>query len=156
LLLGTLLVPRGFTGRRPFLAERGEARLATAQADDDPRDRRRRERDEWRDPNATLGLLPVPRRDVERLRQVLGLQRRLADIQSSPRAKRVLMQRGPFAEALTWLEIHGRAPEIVEHWRGFLEAAGPVEGVPAGEPLGLAPPRRRRRGRRRRYTDRPQ
>jgi hypothetical protein len=65
------------------------------------------------------------------------------------------MQRGPFAEALTWLEIHGRAPEIVEHWRGFLEAAGPVEGVPAGEPLGLAPPRRRRRGRRRRYTDRP-
>jgi poly(A) polymerase len=155
-LLGTLLVPRGFTGRRPFLAERGEVRLATAQADDDPRSRRRRERDEWRDPNATLGLLPVPRRDVERLRQVLGLQRRLADIQSSPRAKRVLMQRGPFAEALTWLEIHGRAPEIVEHWRGFLEAAGPVEGVPAGEPLGLAPPRRRRRGRRRRYTDRPQ
>ena len=155
-LLGTLLVPRGFTGRRPFLAERADVRLATAQADDDRRARRRRERDDWRDPNATLGLLPVPRRDVERLRQVLALQRRLADIQSSPRAKRALIQRGPFPEALTWLEIHGRAPETFEHWRGFLEAVGPVDGVPAGEPLDLAPRRRRRRGRRRRYTDRPQ
>ncbi len=154
-LLGTLLVPRGFTGRRPFRSERSDVRTATGQADDDPRDRRRRERDEWRDPKATLGLLPVPRRDVERLRQVLGLQRRLTDMLSSPRAKRALMARGPFAEALTWLEIHGQAPEIVEHWRGFLEAAGPVEPA-AAEPLALAPPRRRRRGRRRRYTDRPQ
>jgi poly(A) polymerase len=154
LLLGTLLVPRGFTGRRPFLAERSDVRIASGQADDDPRDRRRRERDEWRDPKATLGMLPVPRRDVERLRQVLGLQRRLADLQSSPRAKRVLMQRGSFAEALTWLEIHGQAPEVVEHWRGFLEAVAP-DDQPASVPLDLAPKRRRRRGRRRRYTDRP-
>jgi poly(A) polymerase len=155
LLLGTLLVPRGFTGRRPFRAERSDVRLATGQADDDPRDRRRREREEWRDPKATLGLLPVPRRDLERLRQILGLQRRLTDMLSSPRAKRALIDRGPFAEALTWLEIHGSAPEIVEHWRGFLEAVGPV-GPTSGEPLDLAPPRRRRRNRRRRYTDRPQ
>ena len=26
-------------------------------------------------------------------------------------------------EALTWLEIHGHAPEVLEHWRGFIEAA---------------------------------
>jgi len=150
-LLGTLLVPRGFTGGRPFRAERTDVRTEA----ENPRERRRRERDEWRDPKATLGMLPVPRRDVERLRLVLGLQRRLTDMQSSPRAKRALIERGPFAEALTWLEIHGRAPEIVEHWRGFLEAVGPVEPPAPGEPLGLAPPRRRRRGRRRRYTDRP-
>jgi hypothetical protein len=152
-LLGTLLVPRGFTGRRPFHAERSDVRIATGQADDNPRDRRRRERDEWRDPKATLGMLPVPRRDVERLRQILALQRRLTDMLSSPRAKRALIERGPFAEALTWLEIHGQSPEIVEHWRGFLEAVGPEPA--SGEPLELPPPRRRRRNRRRRYTDRP-
>ena len=38
---------------------------------------------------------------------------------ASPRAQRALMHRGPFREALTWLEIHGAAPEVVEHWRGF-------------------------------------
>jgi poly(A) polymerase len=155
-LLGTLLVPRGFTGRRPWRAERSEVRVATGQADDDPRERRRRERDEWRDPKATLGLLPVARRDVERLRQVLGLQRRLVDMQSSPRAKRALMHRGPFNEALTWLDIHGRAPEIVEHWRGFLEASGAADAQAPVEPVDLPPPRRRRRrrGRGRRYGDR--
>ena len=152
-LLGTLLVPRGFTGRRPFRAERSDVRIAAGQGNDNPRDRPRRERDEWRDPKATLGMLPVPRRDVERLRQILALQRRLTDMLSSPRAKRALIERGPFAEALTWLEIHGQSPEIVEHWRGFLEAVGPAPA--SGEPLDLPPPRRRRRNRRRRYTDRP-
>jgi poly(A) polymerase len=149
-LLGTLLVPRGFTGRRPWRAERAD--VAGAAADDTPAARRRRERDEWRDPKATLGMLPVPRRDLERLRQILSLQRRLTDMQSSPRAKRALTHRGPFAEALTWLEIHGHAPEIVEHWRGFLEAAGEMEPV-AAEPTDLVPRRRRRRRGRRRYTD---
>ena len=37
------------------------------------------------------------------------------------------MHRGPFQEALTWLEIHGQAPEVLEHWRGFIEAAGTFE-----------------------------
>ena len=88
-----------------------------------------------RDPTATLGMLPVPRRDVERLRQILALQRRLTDMQSSPRAKRALTHRGPFAEALTWLEIHGHAPEIVEHWHGFLEAAGEWRRRPPSRPI---------------------
>ena len=69
-------------------------------------------------------MLPLARRDVERLRQILGLQRRLMDMNLSPRAKRALMHRGPFREALTWLEIHGQAPEVLEHWRGFIEARG--------------------------------
>jgi poly(A) polymerase len=151
-LLGTLLVPRGFTGRRPWRAERDDLRGAGAEAEGDGRARRRREADSWRDPTATLGMLPVPRRDVERLRQILALQRRLTDMQSSPRAKRALTHRGPFAEALTWLEIHGHAPEIVEHWHGFLEAASQMEPAAPEPPDRRRRPRRRRHGRRR-YTD---
>ena len=40
------------------------------------------------------------------------------------RAPGALMHRGPFREALAWLEIHGETPEAVEHWRGFIEASG--------------------------------
>jgi poly(A) polymerase len=148
-LLGTLLVPRGFTGRRPFRLERSDREIEA----ETPGDRRRREREEWRDPKATLGVLPVARRDVERLRQILSLQRRVLDMDSSPRAKRALLSRGPFAEALTWLEIHGHAPEIVEHWRGFIEAVGALPVAADGAEGALADPlrrRRRRRGRRRR------
>ncbi len=147
-LLGTLLVPRGFTGRRPFKLERHPP------ADETAAQRRRREREEWRDPKATLGALPLARRDVERLRQILGLQRRLLDMQASPRAKRAVVSRGPFQEALLWLEIHGHVPDIVEHWRGFVEAmavAAPQTEAAEGE----APPRRRRRRRRRGFSKRP-
>jgi len=101
-----------------------------------------------KEPAPSLGMLPLARRDVERLRQVLGLQRRLIDMNLSPRAKRALTHRGPFQEALTWLDIHGRAPEVLEHWKGFVEAAGTFEAE-TGE-AGAAPPRRRRRRRRRR------
>jgi len=96
-------------------------------------------------------MLPLARRDVERLRQVLGLQRRLMDMELSPKARRALMHRGPFREAMTWLEIHGQAPEVLEHWRGFIEAAGAFE--PEAEVAGTeeAAPKRKRRRRRRRY-----
>jgi hypothetical protein len=69
-----------------------------------------------------VGILPIARRDSERLRQILSLQRRLADLQSSPRARRALRYRAPFDEAMTWLDIHGHVPDVVEHWRGFIEA----------------------------------
>jgi poly(A) polymerase-like protein len=100
-----------------------------------------------------IGMLPVARRDTDRLRQLLAVQRRLMDLESSPRAKRLLMHRGPFQEALLWLEIHGRAPEALEHWRGFIEASGTRPGQDS-EDRGDAPDipgrgRRRRRGRRR-------
>ena len=36
---------------------------------------------------SSLGMLPLARRDVERLRQILGLQRRLIDMNLSPRAQ---------------------------------------------------------------------
>jgi hypothetical protein len=97
-------------------------------------------------------MLPLARRDVERLRQILGLQRRLTDMGLSARARRALMHRSPFRDALTWLEIHGTAPEVVEHWRGFIEAAGTYEG----EAEAAERPRRRRRRRRRAFRPVPQ
>ena len=99
-------------------------------------------------PAPSLGMLPLARRDIDRLRQILSLQHRLLDMTLSPRARRALTHRGPFQEALTWLEIHGQAPETLEHWRGFVEAAGTFEA--ATEEAGSPPPKRRRRRRRRR------
>jgi poly(A) polymerase len=130
-LLGSLLVPLGATGRA----------ILQPQA----------RNENGKEPRMALGLLPIARRDVERLRHVLAFQRRLADTSLSPRARRGLIHRGPFQEALTWMELHGQAPELVEHWRGFVEAAGTFEGEAATE----APPRRRRRRRRRGRGPRP-
>ena len=128
-LLGTLLVPVGYDFRQPPVVFSEDGR---------PK----------KEPALSLGLLPLARRDVERLRHILSLQRRLLDLHLSPRARRALMHRGPFREALTWLEIHGHAPEALEHWRGFIEAARTFEGEEGAEPQR---PRRRRRRRRRPY-----
>ncbi len=86
---------------------------------------------------------------------MLSLQSRIADLEMSPRAKRALMHRGPFEDALTWFEIHGQAPAVLEHWKGFIEALGPealhapAEGEAGAAAPGDRPRRRRRRGRRR-------
>jgi poly(A) polymerase len=125
-LLGSLLVPLGYTLRSLSPAPVADGAFR-------------------KEPRISLGLLPLARRDVERLRQVLGLQRRLLDTTLSPKGRRALTHRSPFREALTWLEIHGRAPDLLEHWRGFIEAAGTFEG----EAAETSPPRRRRRRRRR-------
>jgi poly(A) polymerase len=101
----------------------------------------------WRDPRIQLGALPVARRDVERLRQIISLQNRLLDIDRSPRTMAALVHRSAFREALTWLEIHGDAPDAVAHWKGFLHA------TEATEPhVDHRPARRRRRRRRRRFN----
>ena len=67
----------------------------------------------------------------ERLRQILGLQRRLRDFGASVRAQRALTHRGIFREALTWMEIHGGTPETVEHWITVLAERGAEEPVMA-------------------------
>jgi poly(A) polymerase len=133
ILLGSLLVPVGYNvrGLTPPPSPDSDAR---------------------REPRLSLGMLPLARRDVERLRQILSLQRRLVDTTLSPRARRALMHRGPFQEALTWLDIHGESPELVEHWRGFIEAAGTFD---ATQEEGPHPPRRRRRRRRRGFRSSP-
>jgi poly(A) polymerase len=132
MLLGTVLVPLGLAPQpgRPVMRVPGEGRPKPAL----PR----------------LGDLPLARRDVERLRQILALQRRLHDIGASIRAQRALTHRSIFREALTWLEIHGSAPEVVEHWITVLAERGADEPVaPVSD--GAGRPHRRRRRRRRRY-----
>lgn len=121
-LLGSLLVPLGFS------LEMGHPARETGRS--------------W------LGILPVARKDVERLYQVLALQRRLRDPNLSPRAARALLSRSAFSDALAWLEIHGGAPDAVARWRALIEQmtqAGTLEAPPSYVP----PRRRRRRGPRR-------
>jgi poly(A) polymerase len=97
-----------------------------------------------------LGVLPLARRDVERLRQILGLQRRLRDVTVSPRAQRSLVHRNVFKDALVWMEIHGDDPDLVAHWKSMQETAAQGEPPAPGEPAEGEPFRRRRRRRRRR------
>jgi len=117
ILMGSLLVPLGFSLDRGHPA--------------------REEGRSW------LGILPVARRDVERLYQVLALQRRLRDPNISPRAARALLARGAFGDALAWLEIHGQAPADVERWRATIAEMTFAGSLPEGPRP--APPRRRRR-----------
>jgi hypothetical protein len=127
LLLGSLIVPLGFASH--------PERLASAS----PR----------------LGGLPLARRDVERLRQIQGLQRRLRDLGANVRIQRNLTHRSVFHEALTWMEIHGNLPEVVEHWVGVLADRSAEEPVALTETM-PTPRRRRRRRRRRRYRPAPE
>jgi poly(A) polymerase len=127
ILAGTLLHPIGLVGRRGrFHADALERRVE-------------------------LGLLPVARRDVERLQQIFSLIPRLLDTHAPLRAQRGLLHRSSLPEALTWLEIHGDRPDVVEHWREVLAQRHAPEAVhPHGESAGPpGPPFRRRRRRRR-------
>jgi poly(A) polymerase len=130
ILAGTLLFPLGLVARRRFSA--------------DPLERR-----------VELGVLPIARRDIERLQQILALQPRLLDTQTPQRTQRALLHRAILPEAITWLDIHGDRPEVVHHWRALL--AEPREHPhPAGDAAAdHSPfPRRRRRRRRRRGAPR--
>jgi poly(A) polymerase len=127
ILAGTLLVPLGLAGpQRRYAA--------------DPLERR-----------VELGMLPIPRRDVERLHQVLSLQPRLLDLRAPFRAQRGLLHRHVLEEALTWLEVHGSRPDALEHWRALKAQPAPGTALPDAENAGnVAPFQRRRRRRRRR------
>ena len=146
ILLGSLLLPLGIS-LHPRTAHDADADEAEG-----PRSKRPRH-----PPGPRLGDLPLARRDVERLRQIISLQRRLHDLAASERAQRSLAHRGIFREALTWMEIHGDSPEVVEHWMGILDEHGdapppPEEGGGDGDqPTAAADmPHKRRRRRRRR------
>ena len=99
-------------------------------------------------PPPKLGALPLARRDVERLHQILSMQRRLRDLGANARAQHALVHRSVFRDALNWMDIHGNAADIVEHWRALAKSEAPVaeDGSP-GQPVQV---RRRRRRRRRR------
>lgn len=115
LALGSLIVPLGFSpqGTPAWMQSDGQ-------------------------PGFSLGVLPLARREVERIHQVLMLQRRLVEPSRSGRARRMLTQRSAFWDALTWLEVHGQAPDMVEFWRQQAE-----------RPEDESRPQRRRRRRRR-------
>jgi len=148
ILLGSLVVPLGL----PLRGERPQGEVAEGKT--------------RKPPALKLGELPLARGDVEGLRQALMLQRRLRDLGAHPRVQRSLVHRGIFRIAHAWLEIHGQAPELVEHWRGVLadataEGAAPQDGDEPGDNLGNVshahahapgdgPPAGRRRRRRRR------
>ncbi len=144
ILLGTLLVPLGIS-LYPPRGSGSDARLIPGEEGSRVPDRKPRHA-----PGPRLGELPLARRDVERLRQIVGLQRRMRDLSASPRAQRALTHRGIFREALTWLEIHGGAPEIVGHWKAILAEDGAAAPASDGVEGPLPPFRRKRRRRRRR------
>jgi poly(A) polymerase len=118
-LLGSLIVPLGFSqGTWPGWMER-EGR-----------------------PGLNLGILPLSRRDVDRIHQVLVLQRRLREPSRSPRARQALMRRPAFPDALTWLDIHGDDPQTLASW-----SHAPGSPGESREPGDSRRRRRRRRGR---------
>src|SRR5687768_15331267 len=106
-----------------------------------------------KDLGARFGILPLARRDVEFLRQILMLQRHLRDPNASPRHKRGVMHRTAFPAALMWLELHGNSPALIESWRALhaettTQVSNDSDDMPAAPD---APRRRRRRRRRRRF-----
>ena len=124
ILAGTLLQPLGLAGRRRgFTADALERRVE-------------------------IGMLPIARRDVERLQHIMAMQPRLLDLTAPARAQKGILHRSTLDEAITWLEIHGDRPDVVAHWRALQ-----AQGVPSQpqEQAADAPyrARRRRRGRRR-------
>jgi hypothetical protein len=124
ILAGTLLEPLGLPTRRPrFAADPLEQRIE-------------------------IGLLPIARRDVERLQHIRSMLPRLLDLTAPARTQKGLLHRSTFDEAVTWLEIHGDRPDVVAHWRA-LQAQG-VHAQPQEPPIETPfRARRRRRGRRR-------
>ena len=153
-LLGTLLLPLGLMPRqerRQWEPVEEPEEVDGNRIDAKPRSKFKRPPKE---PILKIGMLPIARGDTERLRQILSLQSRIADLEASPRAKRSLTHRGPFEDALTWFEIHGHSPAVLEHWKGFIEALGnEAKHPPAAESTTAegegGQRRRRRRGRRR-------
>ena len=137
ILVGALLVPTGTLNRRPH------------GADADPkRDR------------VSFGVLPVARKDIERLRHGMQLLPRLVEPELPPRVARSLPHRPAFDDALTWLEVFGDAPDAVEQWkhakqqRSHQSPARHAAGDHAAAPVEDATPGRRRRRRRRRRRGR--
>jgi len=92
----------------------------------------------------SLGELPVARRDIERLRQLLMLQPRLVNPELPPRAQRAVIHRGAFEDALTWLEIQGSDTDALARWQTVVARGGPPDEKRERRR------RRPRRGRRRR------
>ncbi len=136
-LLGSLLVPLGL----PPDADR----LRTL---------RQGEGSDPRTAGPRLGNLPLARGDLERLRQILALQRRLGEPGAHARSRRALIHREIFRDALTWMDIHGGSPDLVSHWQeAALDHATSDDAQQSA--ADQQPTRFRRRRRRRRRGGKP-
>lgn len=127
ILIGALLVPAGLMTRR---SPGGPA-----------------------DTRVNLGLLPIARRDLDRLGQVVSLVPRMLEPDPPARLVRSLPQRPAFRDAMLWLEIFADAPDELAAWEA-LRASAPAPAEYGGARDGSAAPgtgrrKRRRRGRRR-------
>jgi poly(A) polymerase len=96
-LIGALLVPLGHM-QRPIPGP------------DDPRFDPRGEK-------LSFGMLPVARKDLERLRQLVQTVPRLVDPALPPRVARSLPHRPAFPDSVTWVDVFGNAPDVVERWQ---------------------------------------
>jgi poly(A) polymerase len=124
ILIGALLVPAGLITRRPS--------GSTA------------------DTRVSFGMLPIARRDLDRLGQVVSLVPRMLEPDPPLRVTRSLPQRPAFRDALLWLEIFTDAPDELAAWAALRSSAPAVDGHEGdGTPGTGQRKRRRRRGRRR-------
>jgi poly(A) polymerase len=126
-LLGSLLVPLG-------LMDAAHRRYGIS--------------DQW---YPALGRLPIARKDVERLTQLIAVQPRLMDLDAPIRTQHALIHRSIFREALTWLEIYGDDPAVARHWHALLNDPMPSL-APDAQSDDFESDRRRRRRRRRRRS----
>lgn len=133
ILMGALLVPAGLLPRRsPGAAET----------------------------KVSFGMLPIARRDLDRLGQVGTLVPRMLEPDPPVRVTRSLPQRPAFRDALLWLEIFTDAPDELATWSAYRAAAPAVseQNADAGQadPAGPGGRRKRRRRGRRRGGRKPQ
>ena len=117
---------------------------------------------------ASFGALPVARKDLDRMRQILLTLPRLSDPALPPRVARGLPNRPSFADALTWFEIFGGEAVVVQHWKAARsghsshashashKAHASHPHKKEGQEASGDRPRRRRRRRRRRGPRAPQ
>ena len=136
ILIGALLVPTGVLEKRAAPSKR------------DPHGDR-----------LNFGILPIARRDMERLRHILQLTPRLADPELPQRIARGIANRPAFADALVWMDLFLDVPEQVAFWRQARTTRAPVTGESSEEgqtpeEVAAGRPRRRRRRRRRGGRDR--
>jgi poly(A) polymerase len=109
------------------------------------------------DERANFGALPVARKDLDRVRQILQTLPRLSDPQLPPRVARGLPNRPSFPDTLTWFEIFGGESVLVQHWKGAKTGHHPPHpGQHQSQHPPADRPRRRRRRRRRRGPRAPQ
>ncbi len=177
LVMGSLLVPLGVPLRRVAAAAppHRRARGGEPAEPEPPRDDVAAEvaalgvEEEADPPDADPGAsgplsLPFARRDIERLRLIQLAQRRLREGPESHPARRAIVGKSYFEEAVRWLAIHGgeEGGTLAAQWSELGPDDPGTDEPPSPEPATGAAPRaregevrRRRRRRRRRPPSEP-